>query len=119
MHNHQVHGKVQQHHCLYLSLDYKCEGGQSSSLYLPLSLARVLQIRDAQNIFIRFNKLNVRLLIDILMERQHQQTRSCYYWQGFYGYIFKSHTERQAPNAINIGVVGTQVLLSINTECFL
>lgn len=41
------------------------------------------------------------------MVRQYQQTRSYYYWQGFYGYIFKLNTEKQAPNAISIGVMGT------------
>ena len=39
------------------------------------------------------------------MVRQRQQIRSYYYyyWQGFCGYMFNLHTERQVPQ----GIVGT------------
>lgn len=91
-----------------LALDYKFVGEDSVHLRTCHCHQHVFcKLEVFKTFFVKFIKPNMRQLIAILMVRQHQQSRSCYYWQGFYGYIFELHTERQAPNAISIGVMGT------------
>lgn len=93
---------------LSLSWDYKFEVGNCSSLYLPPSLARVLQIRGVQTFFCKVYQTKHAIAIrDFNGEAASTDKALLLLLARIYGYIFNLHTDRQAPNAIRLGVVGT------------